>query len=246
MSRYSILLSKIIAESPYTASEIVKKCNEMGNKIDISRLSRLQSGSEPAPSEKVSRDIARACETDERMLVIEGYIEKSPKEISDAFIIIKKYTALGALKAYENIIEKEQLNIFLKMIENEPISDTVIDLLDYNNINDINLYPNEININTNNFKFTLENPISFPINDNSMSPLISKNSRVTIRLQEKYENSDILLVKVKGTNDIIARYAFFNENNISLIPLNKDFETITYNVNRVVIIGKIIKIITNL
>jgi len=54
MSRYSKVLTRIIAESGLTAKEVAEKCNEIGNGIDTTRLSKLQNGRLAAPSEKVS------------------------------------------------------------------------------------------------------------------------------------------------------------------------------------------------
>ena len=106
MSRYSKLLTRIIAESGFTSKQIVEKCNEMGNGIDTTRLSKLQNGKLPAPSPKVSRDIAKICNADERLLVIEGYLEKAPKEIIDIFMSIKFTTTMATLKVFTNKINK--------------------------------------------------------------------------------------------------------------------------------------------
>lgn len=245
MSRYSKLLAKIIAESGYTAKEIVEKCNELGNGIDTTRLSKLQSGKLPAPSEKVSRDIARVCKVDERLLVIEGYIEKAPKEIIDTFVMLKTNTMLAGLKIFENIVTTEQFNILKDELDNEPLSDYIVELLDSND-NTIDVISEGFDINSDYFKFRIEEPIALPINDNSMFPIIPKNSKISLKLQNKYDNGDILALKVKQQEDTLVRYVLFNGKDIILTPLNKEFEQLIYKIGDVKILGKVAKVITEI
>lgn len=241
MSRYSILLNTIIAESGLTSKEIVEKCNELGNGIDTTRLSKLQNAKLPAPSEKVSRDIAKVCNVDDRQLVIEGYLEKAPKEILDAFTILKVNSEITALQMFENNLTPEQLNVIKKELEKEPLSDCVVQILDSKD-NTINLSTEKFDIKEKDFTFRIEEPIALPITDNAMFPLIPKNSKVSLKIQDQYNNGDILALKIKKQENIITRYVLFNGNNIILTSLNKDFETLTYNSKDVTILGKVSKV----
>lgn len=245
MSRYSRLLAKIIAESGYTSKEIVEKCNELGNGIDTTRLSKLQSGKLPAPSEKVSRDIARVCNADERKLVIEGYLEKAPKEIIDTFIILKTNTILAGLQIFENIVTQEQFNLIKNELENEPLADYIVELLDSKD-DIVDISSDGFDINSNDFKFRIEEPIALPINDNAMFPIIPKNSKISLKLQNEYANGDILALKVKQQENTLVRYVLFNDNNIILTPLNKEFEQLIYKIDDVQILGKVAKVITEI
>ena len=245
MSRYSLLLATMIAESGLTAKEIVAKCNEMGNGIDTTRLSKLQSGKLSAPSEKVSRDIARACNADERKLVIEGYLEKAPKEIVDTFETLKFNTALATLKLFKNNVTEEQIKSIKKALDKEPLADYIIDVLNSKN-NAINLTTEGFDINSNEFTFKMEEPMAIPVKDNAMFPLIAENSKINLKLEEKYNNGDIVAIKVKKEKDIIVRSIVFNKDNVILTTLNKEFETMEYKKNDIVILGKVANIITSI
>lgn len=241
MSRYSMLLNTIISESGLTAKEIVEKCNELGNGIETTRLSKLQNAKLPAPSEKVSRDIAKVCNVDDRKLVIEGYLEKAPKEIIEAFKILKINSEITALRIFENNVNPEQLELIKKELEKQPLSDCVIQILDSKD-NTISLSTELFDVKEKDFTFRIEEPIALPIMDNSMFPLIPQNSKISLKLQEKYENGDILALKIKKQENVIARYVLFNGNNMILTSLNKDFETLTYNTKDVTILGKVSKV----
>lgn len=241
MSRYSMLLNTIIAESGLTAKEIVEKCNELGNGIETTRLSKLQNAKLPAPSEKVSRDIAKVCNVDDRKLVIEGYLEKAPKEIIEAFKILKINSEITALRIFENNVNPEQLELIKRELEKQPLSDCVIQILDSKD-NAISLSTELFDVKEKDFTFRIEEPIALPIMDNSMFPLIPQNSKISLKLQEKYENGDILALKIKKQENVIARYVLFNGNNMILTSLNKDFETLTYNTKDVTILGKVSKV----
>lgn len=245
MSRYSKLLSTIIAESGLTAKEIVIRCNEMGNGIDTTRLSKLQSGKLPAPSDKVSRDIAKVCNVDERKLVIEGYLEKAPQEIIDTFNTLKVNTTLSVLKMFENSMTKEQIESIKKELEKEPLSDYIVQVLD-SNYDTINITNENFEINENDFTFRIEEPIALQIKDNSMFPLISENAKVSLKMEEKYNNGDIVAIKAKKSEDVIIRCIVFNNENITLIALNKDFETVEYKKDDIIILGRVSNIITSI
>lgn len=252
MSRYSILLAKIIAESGLTAKEVVEKCNEMDNGIDVTRLSKLQSGKLPAPSEKVSRDIAKVCNVDDRELVIEGYIEKAPKEIIDAFFSIKYMTSMAALQAFGIPLNKKNIKEIKEELEKEPLAEYIVSLIDNKEAditiddNDIKFEANENNGKTN-LNVILNNPSALKVKDNSMYPTIPENSRITLKIQEKYKDGDILAIKLKDKEDFIVRYVLFKENSIVLTSLNpKDFETLEYKTKDIIILGKVISVTTNI
>ena len=80
---YTKLLNNIIADSNLSYKFIAEKCTEMGTTIDPSYISKLLSGKCNVPSEKISRALANVCGYDERLLVLEGYLDIAPKEIKD-------------------------------------------------------------------------------------------------------------------------------------------------------------------
>ena len=78
-----------------------------------------------------------------------------------------------------------------------------------------------------------------------MFPKIPEGAKITLQIEDKYKNGDVLAIKIKN-EDIIVRYAFINNEEITLAPLNSQYETITYNLKDVVILGKVIKTINDI
>lgn len=252
MSRYSKLLSKIIAESGYTAKEVVEKCNELGNGIDNTRLSKLQSGKLSAPSSKVSRDLARVCNVDERLLVLEGYIEKAPQEIIDAFMSLKISMVASFLNIYKSNFSQSNLISLEKIKEElakEPLADFIVSLID-KGVENISINENGIDIQaiekSENITITLGQPTTLPVKDNAMFPIIPEGSKVYLAIQEYYNNGDIVAIKTKDNEDVIIREIVFNNNIVILIPLKKEFKSLTYNKEDVIIIGKVTEVITTI
>lgn len=248
MTRYSKVLTKIIAESGLTAKEVVEKCNELGNGIDTTRLSKLQNGKLPAPSEKVSRDIAKVCNTDDRELVIEGYLEKAPKEIIEALNSIKYMATISALDVFENAFDQNVINYLQEELDREPLAQFIISLIDNKEAN-IMIDNNKIEFKAeeDNFNMILNNPSNLKVKDNSMYPTIPENAEITLKIQDKYKDGDILAVKVNNKEGFIVRYVIFKNDSIVLTSLNpKDFETLEYKNNQITILGKIIKVTTDI
>ena len=241
---YNKLLQKIIAHTNYTQNEIAIKCTQMGTKVSRSYIGSLLSGKSSAPTEEVSRAIAKVCNCDERLLVIEGYLDKAPKEIKDAFISLKSTMMLYSINALENKVDKETIEEVRESFEQEPLADFVIELIDKGN-NEINIKELGIEIKSKDEKVIcdLSKPISFNMEDNSMSPLIKENDKITTEKRDKYINGDIIVANIKGQKGIITRQASFLGRQIELSALNKKYENKTYNEEDLTIIG-IVKTIT--
>lgn len=250
MSRYSKLLTKIIAESGYTAKEVVEKCNELGNGIDNTRLSKLQNGKLSAPSSKVSRDLARVCGVDERLLVLEGYLEKAPKEIIDAFMSLKSSIMASALNIFKENFSQDSQKYFERVkeeLEQEPLADFIISLID-DGVENISINENGIDIQEveKDIKVTLSQPTTLPVKDNAMFPIIPESSKVYLKIQENYNNGDILAIKTPESENIIIREVVFNNDEVILIPLKKDFKTLTYDKKDVTFLGKVTEVLTSI
>lgn len=258
---YSKLLKKIVGESKYNYAQIVEECNKRGVKFDKAYISKLANGKVPPPSEEISRTIANVCETDERNLVLEGYIEKAPKEIKEAFVSIKYMTTIATLSAFENHVDKKTLKELEEQMLNEPIADFIIDLIDNKTNTNVNIDKNKFelqaNVNVDRDKFEFEvkeneinvrltEPIALIVKDNAMFPIIPENAEITLKLQDKYESGDILAIKIKEQEGFIVRYVLFQNNQIILTPLNNienKYKKLIYNSEDIIILGKVIKVI---
>lgn len=243
---YSRLLRDIVANSGYNSKQIIDECNKRGKKIDKAYLSKLLNGKIPPPSEEVSRVLANICNADERLLVVEGYVDKAPKEIKEIFHSIRYMTTVSALNVFSNKIDKSILEELEKEMNEEPISKFMVSFID-NKANNVNITDNgmELSIeNDDSLKLSLTEPMSLPVKDTAMAPMIPENAKISLKIENKYKNGDILAVKVKKQEDFIIRYALFNKDTVTLTSLNpKEFEPVTYNEKDIIILGKVERVI---
>ena len=240
---YSKLLKKLAVESGYTSTEIIEKCKENGVNIDKSYYSKILNGKLSAPSEDYSRIFAKVLGVDERLLVLEGYLDKAPKEVVECLNKIKELMINTSLKVYEN----EFANLDLENIVNEiPTSNFIIEILDVDISTGMTDLIKLSNKNEDDIDVTLSEIVSLPIIDNSMFPLISEKSKITLKIEQNYQNGDVLAIKTKDFDKAIVRYTLFNNENVILTSLNKEYETLTYKLKDIEILGKVNQIITNI
>lgn len=244
---YYKMLKKVISKTNYTQEEIAKQCEELGVTISKSYINKIINDKLPAPTEEVSRAVAKVCNCDERLLVIEGYLDKAPKEIKQAFLSLKNTTMLYGINAFENKMDKKTINEVKEKFEEETLADFVLDLIE-NGKNEITLKELGLEIEAINEKLIckLTKPISFKVEDNGMCPLIKENDEVTIEIKDRYINGDIIAVNVPDHKGVIIRQAVFLGRSIELVPLNKEYEHKTYNKENIIILGKVKKIITEI
>ena len=237
MSYYK-LLRNIVVESGLSSTEIIKECREKGRKIDKAYFSRLLNGKCPPPSEELSRLLANICNADERALVLEGYIDKAPKEIKECLEKLEKATLMTTLKVFN---DKININDLENIMNELPTSSFIIQILD----TDLNNNSNIFELSNNDTKITVTEPISLEIKDNSMSPLIPEHSRINLKI-DKYKNGDILAIKTKDFESFIVRYVLFSGSSIILISLNKEYKPMTYKIQDIEILGKVSQIINTI
>ena len=237
---YYKILKKVIAESNLTNKEIAEKCCKLGTKLTPSYISKLVNNRMPAPSDEISRAISKACNIDERLLVLEGYIDKAPKEILEIFNSIRRMSLYAGLEILENNIPKEYLKEIEEIYNNEPISEFLLQILEANNLTDILIDENSINLNDNynDIQLNLKEPISIPIKDNLMFPIVPEGAKITLEIKEKYNDGDILALKVKNNDNVIVRYTLFKNDKIVVNSISNN-KPITYNLGDVVILGKV-------
>lgn len=245
---YYKMLKKVISKTNYTQEEIAKQCEELGVTISKSYINKIINDKLPAPTEDVSRAIAKACNCDERLLVLEGYLDKAPKEIKQAFLSLKNTMMLYSIHMFENKIDKKTINEVKEKFEEEPLADFVLELIENGNNEIISKEIGiEIEAKNKNLICNLTKPISLKVEDNAMFPLIKENDEVTIEIKDRYINGDIIAVNVPDHKGVIIRQAVFLGRGVELVPLNKEYEHKTYNDKKdIIILGKVKKIITEI
>ena len=243
---YAKLLQKLISETNYTNADNIRKCEKNGVHINKTYFSKFLNGQVTPPDEKKSRAIAKALGIDERILVIEGYLDKAPHEIKEAFSSIQLLENLTAIK-YSELVDKKNLHELKKYFENEPLTYMIIDILDNTN-NYIKYLEQEIYAenmeNGEEIKIGLNNPVGIEVHDNAMSPKIEKGDKVLFELiGENYNNTDILLVKTKKNPEIRVRNVIKINDTMQLQGYNHEYIEEPCNKKDVVIIGKVKNVI---
>lgn len=241
---YSQLLKDTIKKNKFTNKDIIEQLNKQNISIDKSYLSKLINGKIPPPREEISIAIAKMCGIDERLLVIEGYFDKAPKEIKELLEDIRFYSSIPMLSIVENNANENIINLYKENLSKKPISEFLLGLLDNNKKNTLKFDNNNILINSDLTSINLQMPndINFSIDNSDMSPIIPKDSKITLEICEKYKNGDI--VAIKYNDNIYARYYFINNSEVLFTAIDKNSEVI--DSNNAEILGKVKKVISEI
>lgn len=246
---YNKVLRDVIDNSNYKNKQIIEELEKENIHIDKSYLSKLLNGKLSAPREEISRAIAKICNADERLLILEAYLDKAPQEIKDIFYFLKKSITVSITPIFSNItdvLDTNTLKLLDEQIKQEPLSDFLISLLDFKENDTMDFLNGNLSVSSNvdNFTFQMEEPISFLVNNDDMEPVIHKNSKITLEIPDEYKNGDI--VAVKYNNEILVRYYFNNNNIVSFNAIKKDSILIDSTKKDTVILGKVKKVITEI
>ncbi len=243
---YSKLLQRIINDTNYNNTEIAEKCKELGVDVDRTYINKLFNGKSNPPKEEISRAISKVCNVDERLLVLEGYIDKAPKEILELLKHMQLLTSIASLRAYSNFSEitEDFLKEFETELNKEPIANFILEILNHKDI-DMLLDNSSFAFSQteNNFNVTLSSPIAFSVTENAMYPLIPQNAHINLTMQKEYNDGDIIAFKMKGQEQLYIRYIFNNSDRMMFTALNTEYKPITCNKNDIIILGKVSKVI---
>lgn len=247
---YSKLLKKIIEDSGYSQKDIIEKCSKEGKNINKTYLSKLINGKTTPPSKEISSILAKVLNTNEKLLIIEGYLDKAPQEIRTAIINIKKLSIYQAIEFYKNKFAPEYIELLKEEIDNQPLSDFILEFIEQDKqtriLNEMEKLEMNIDQDQSKIQINFSQPHYFPVTDNAMFPIIPHNSQVLLKMEEKYVNGDIVAVKIKKIENILLRQLVYSNDNIILIPLNKEYSTTTYRKEDIMILGKAIKVINDI
>ncbi|MCK9330104.1 MAG: S24 family peptidase [Candidatus Cloacimonetes bacterium] len=256
---YAKLLNNLIESSKLSVKEIVARCKEHGVNITASYISMLRNpDNNKIPSDEVSRALAKACEAEyEESLVIEGYIDKAPKEFKEFLDEYREILIQSLLILFSNQITKSDMKMLAERMKELPISDLILQSKTLTSGVDFEKAADSINVNmsiTDDMSKTfieLKEPEGFIIEDDSMFPIIRSGSKVNplaLPLND-YKDGDILLVVVKGSKKPICRKCMFPDSSrekITLMAYNQKIQTETYRIDEVKILGKVKRIITDI
>lgn len=246
---YSNFLANTIKNSGYSLRDIASLCEKKCNvKITAAYLSKLQKeGNQNPASEKVNVAIAKVCKINPEDLLFEADLERAPesvKQVVETMVSFIKSMFIGIEPSITTKNEEERLEIqnkldeyinmgtrqFIQMILQEDSN------IDFSNpfSQDILLSDEEQNTIQDIF---LKFSIGVKMLDNSMFPTIKEGAKLELVKLDTYNTGDIVSVEVEGKN--LIRTYIDSGKNVTLLPINTDFEPITISKSKINISGKV-------
>lgn len=248
---YAQLLNTIIENSNLTVKEIAEKCKEFDVDITPAYISTLRNEkTNRTPSDKVSRAITMACNyANKDALIIEAYLDNAPEPIKKFFSIMKQSIAPLTLGAFDNKLTSQQKREFNAVIDEMSMADFIAEFstqkIDYEKSKGLDMKiisDDEIKI-TNEIKQAL----GFDVADNGMSPLISKGDKVQVSLikTEEIKTGDIICYakKEKPSNQFVRKVVVSKSTKeFTFLPINNDFTPEVIKIEDIIIIGKVVRV----
>ena len=242
---YKDFMAETIKNSGHSLRKLVQICKEKYNvKITASYLSKLQTGGQTPASDNVNIAVAKACGIDPEDMLFEASLERAPEDVKKLVDIMVNqikgmYIELGQNELVKKFDTEHDLEKFLsmntrqfirKMLEEE---DLLIDPLELN----APIQDKETDEKIGELFAKLS--IGLKILDNSMFPLIQQGAKLELDSVETVKNGDIVSITILADNTTFIRTFAKSGDEITLIPANKSFETITIKEKDVIINGRV-------
>ncbi len=256
---YTEMLNILIHDSGLTVKQIADKCSEYGVDITTTYISKLRNDkNNKAPSDKVSIALAKACGAKyEECLIVEAYLDKSPKIITDFFNQFKKMVAPITMGIFENKITSQQQKELEKAIENMPMSQFIFEVVKENMATKITKEYGTGHIKAIqkgddfNIKQEITQNLGLPMSDDGMFPQIRKGDQVQIEYKtiDELKTGDIICFgKAKNKGKVFARKIVVSDNKktLTLMPINNEFTCENINIKDIIIFGKAIRVTTEI
>ncbi len=255
---YTKLLNTVIEQSGLTVKEIAERCVKMGVDVTPAYISTLRNDkNNRTPSDKVSRALAEACNcTHKNILVVEAYLENAPQEFNGLLELIRSVIITSGMTMIENKLTTQEIREADEILKSFPMAELICDISNEQMLNSIKKGYGALNIkSTKNFdevKIKQEvAPIGLPITDNGMLPLIKANDFVTIETLdfEDYKTGDVVYCFKNGEKKkAFARKIIVTDNKkqITLLPINSEYNPETISTDEIVIMGKVKKVIATI
>lgn len=254
---YTQLLNSIIEQSGLTVKEISERCVKMGVDVTPAYISTLRNDkNNRTPSDKVSRALAEACNCEHKnILVVEAYLQNAPQEFNGLMEMLRGFIITSGMSMIENRLTTQDVKEVDEMLKSFPMAELICDMSKEQVMNSIKKGYGSLNIKASkqfeDIKIKQEViPIGLPITDNGMSPLIKSNDLVTIEALdfEEYKTGDVICCFKNGEKKkIIARKIVVDKTKqITLLPINNEYNPEIVSLDDIVIMGKVKKVISTI
>lgn len=249
---YSEFMAETIKKSGYSLRQLAGICERKYNqKITASYLSKLQTGGQTPASDDVNIAIARACGIDPEDILFEARLERAPEEVKELVdVLIKQikgmYIELGKNAIVKKFDTKNDLEKFINMSTRNFVKAMTKE-------KELMINPLElaapIKNNTTGEKISevfAKLSVGVKMLDSSMFPIIQEGAKLELDSAETVKNGDVVSVLLIGENKTLIRTFIKNNHTITLVPANKNFETLILKEKDIKINGKVKSITVDL
>lgn len=255
---YTELLNSLIENSGLSVKDIAERCTASGVKVTSAYISTLRNDkNNRAPSDEMSRAIAKACNAKyENILVIEAYLDKAPKEITDLLNMLKDLIIRSSIGMFENGFKSNIQQVSKEILNALPLAEVIATISNENLTTEIKkqygAFSFKAKHSADGFKILQEiGATGLAVSDDGMKPVINKGDKVNIEAKElkDLKTGDILCFTKGNTQKIFVRKAVFNGNSrkeITLLPINTEFSIETAKTEDLIIIGKVTQVISEI
>lgn len=249
---YTALLNMIIEDSKLTVKEIAERCKQYGVDVTPAYISTLRNDkNNRAPSDKVSRAIAKACEYKyEEALVVEAYLDSAPDVIRKFFGVMQKSVVPAMVGMFENKFTTQQIKELETVFAEMPMAQFVSEFANQEikfkkDLGSFNIKA----ISKDDVKITQEikQVIGISVCDDGMKPQICKGNLVQIEFKniEDYKTGDIVCyAKNESKKNVLVRKIVVGDNKkqITMLPMNSDYAPEIVNTKDIILMGKVVRV----
>ncbi len=238
------LIAQGLENKGLNQTELTKECKKLNANFDSSLISKILNKG-VIPNEDISKALANVLEIDEELLILEGYLEKAPEFLLDYLDDLFINTFDIGMSLYDNIdtsnipMSKDTKNKIKQLFNyNGARAQCLLEMVrcDLGILYDDNSKM-QLESKADKFVMNFGNEPIITVDDNSMEPIIPKNSKIKLWEQSQYENNDTVCVLVKGKK--LIRNLIVLGNNYFLYPLNKQFKSQILTKKECTIMGKV-------
>lgn len=247
---YARLLNEYIEKSGMSTREIAKKCAKAGQSVSASYISILRNeDNNRVPSDELSTVLEKILKADEGLFVLEAYLEKAPDILNVALRNFYKISVNQALNIMNNELTDEQKNLLFEEVKKKPLSELVVEMAKIDDISEFQSMETTIEEDdeTTSYmtKFMLDNDLE--VLDDALAPMITKGSKVKLKLEQEYRNGDIIAYKTKTDDTMkIRKLVIGKKNQCMMFSFNSEYETEEYKRTELKILGKVDSVLTKI
>lgn len=249
---YTVLLNAIIEESKLTVKEIAERCKNYNVDVTPAYISTLRNDKKNrAPSDKVSRAIAKACEyKDTEALVVEAYLDSAPDIIRKFFSIMKKSVIPTMLGVFENKFTTQQIKEIETIIDQIPMTQFISEIANQGiKIEKMQGAFNTKIISNDDIRITQEikQTLGLPVEDDGMKPLICKGNLIQIESKqlENLKTGDIICyTKPANAKKVYVRKIVLSDSKkqFTLLPMNSEYAPEMLSSDDIMLMGKVVRV----